>query len=194
MPQLGVDPVVIGAEIVMALQTIVSRSVAPGEMAVVSVGRFQAGNASNVIPDTADLAATVRTITETTREFVANRIKTIIDSITKAHGATYTLDYVFGNPAVENDPALVDLAKAGATKILGAERVFDAPRMSASEDFARYKEVAPVCLLGLGAGPGPANHSPKFNLDESSLTNGVKAQVQIIVDCLNQSWMGAPAK
>jgi amidohydrolase len=194
MPQLGVDPVVTGAEIVMALQTIVSRGVAPGEMAVVSVGKFQAGNASNVIPDTADLAATVRTISETTREFVASRIKTLVDNITKAHGATYTLDYIFGCPAVENDPRLVDLAKAGATKILGAGRVFDAPRMSASEDFSRYKEVAPVCLLCLGVGPGPANHSPKFNLDESSLASGVKAEVQIIVDYLNQSRTGAPTK
>jgi len=186
MPQLGIDPVVTGAEIVIALQTIVSRNVAPGETAVVSIGRFQAGTAPNVIPDTAELAATIRTISEPTRQLVAERVKTIVDSIAKAHGATYKLDYFYSYPAVQNDPALVDLAKASAAKILGAAQVHDVPRMPASEDFARYTDIAPSCFLELGVGSGPANHHPKFNLDEGALTNGVKAQVQIILDYLNQ--------
>lgn len=185
MPQLGTDPIVTGAEIVTALQTVVSRNVTPGEMAVVSVGKFQAGNAPNVIPDKAELAATVRTISEPTRQLVAARIKTLIDHIVQANEATCNLDYEFGYPAIQNDEALRALARAVATKALGASQVFDAPRMSASEDFAYYKKVAPTCFMVLGVGDGAANHSPKFNPDESALANGVKAEVQIILDYLN---------
>lgn len=185
MPQLGVDPIVVGAEIVGALQTVVSRNVTPGEMAVVSVGKFQAGNAPNVIPDKAELAATVRTVSDDTRQLVATRIKSLIDNICKAYGATYDLNYVFSYPAIQNDEALRSLAKASVTKILGEDQVFDAPRMPASEDFSYYKEVAPTYFMALGVGPGPANHSPKFNPDESALLNGVKAEVQILLDYLN---------
>lgn len=184
MPQLGIDPIVTGAEIVTALQTVVSRNVTPGEMAAVTVGKFQSGNAPNVIPDKAELAATVRTINDSTRQLVATRIKDIIKYITQANGATYKLDYVFGYPVIQNDEALREQARKSAIKALGNQQVFDAPRMTASEDFSRYKEVAPVCFMILGVGDGAANHSPKFNLDESALANGVKAEVQIILDYL----------
>lgn len=187
MPQMGIDPIVTGAEIVTALQTIVSRNVTPGEMAVISVGKFQSGNAPNVIPDRALLSGTVRTINEPTRKLIEERIKTIIENITKANGATYTLEYTAGYPALENDPALTSMARASAIKILGSDMVYEAPRMSASEDFARYKEIAPECFLSLSTGPGFANHHPAFNPDESSFINGVKAEVQIILDYLDQN-------
>lgn len=186
MPQLGIDPIVIGSEIVLALQTVISRNIAPDDVAVISVGKFQAGDVPNVIPDKAEMAATIRTISESTRQLIAERIKVIIDNIVKANGATYNLNYIFSIPAIENDSALVDLAKASAKKILGEDKVFDAPRMSASEDFARYKDVAPECLITLGVGQGPTNHHPGFNIDESALINGVKTQIQIILDYLNQ--------
>ena len=181
-PNMAIDPIVTGAEIVTALQTIVSRNVPPGEMAVISVGKFQSGTVSNVIPDKAQLDGTVRSITDATRELLAERIKTIIDNIAKANGATYTLDYQTGYPAIENDGGLTSLARASATEILGSEKVFDAPRMTASEDFAKYREIAPICFLTLGTGPGFMNHHPKFSPDESSMINGIKAEVQIILD------------
>lgn len=186
MPHLGVDPIWVGAEIVVALQSVVSRNVPPGEMAVISVGKFQSGNAANVIPDKAELAATVRTVTEETRQLVASRIKSIVDNIAKAFGATCDLNYVYSYPAIQNDEALRTSARASAVKAVGADHVFDAPRMTASEDFSYYKEVAPTFFMVLGVGDGAANHSPKFNLDESSLANGVKAEVQILLDYLNQ--------
>lgn len=186
MPQLGIDPIITGSEIVTALQTVVSRNVTPGEMAVVTVGKFQAGEAPNVIPDKAELAATIRTISEPTRQLVATRIKSIIDHIAQANGATYTLDYEFGYPAIQNDESLRSLVRSSAITSLGDTHVFDAPRMSASEDFSYYKDVAPTCFMVLGVGDGAANHSPKFNLDESALINGTKAEVQIILDYLNE--------
>ena len=186
MPQLGVDPVVTASEIVMALQTIVSRNVTPGEMAVVSIGKFQSGNAPNVIPDKAELAASVRTVTDSTRNLIKARIETIVDHISKANGATYKLDYVLSYPAIQNDPVLLTLCKKSATKILGTSQVFDAPRMTASEDFSYYKQVAPVYFMILGVGTGVANHNPKFNINEAALSNGVKAEVQFIMDYLAQ--------
>lgn len=185
MPQLGIDPIVIGADIVMSLQTIISRNVTPGEMAVISVGKFQAGNAPNVIPPTAELAATVRTVTDTTRQLVADCIKNRIEYITKAYGATYDLNYVFSYPAVQNDAALCALTKKAAVQAIGANNVADVPRMPASEDFSYYQEVAPTCFMVLGVGNGVANHNPAFNLDESALKNGVRTEVQIILDYLN---------
>lgn len=184
MPNLGIDPIVIGSEIVVALQTVVSRNVAPGEMAVISVGKFQAGNAPNVIPEKAELGATVRTISDSTRQLVATRIKDLINDMTKAFGATCDLNYIFSYPAIQNDSTLSALSKAAAIKILGADNVFDAPRMTASEDFSYYKDVAPINFMVLGVGDGPANHSPKFNLNEAALANGVETEVQVILDYL----------
>ncbi|MHC5202180.1 M20 metallopeptidase family protein [Myroides sp. LJL119] len=184
MPQLGIDPIVVGAEIVNSLQTIVSRNVTPGEMAVVTIGKFQSGNASNVIADKAELGATIRTTTDATRELIENRVKILIEQITKAHGATYDLEYILGCPAIENDQTLNAMAKKSAIEIVGQNNVFDADMMTASEDFSYYKQVAPTCFLVLGVGNGVANHNPGFNIDERALLNGVKTQMQIILDYL----------
>ena len=185
MPQLGIDPIVVGAEIVNALQTVISRNVTPGEMAVITIGKFQSGDAPNVMPAKAELAASVRTVSEPTRQLVEERIKAIIENVTKAHAATYDLEYIRSYPAIQNESDLNSIARACAEKALGKENVFEAARMTASEDFSYYKEIAPVCFMVLGVGEGVANHNPEFNLDENALSNGVKAEVQIVLDYLN---------
>ncbi|BDX37014.1 N-acyl-L-amino acid amidohydrolase [Tenuifilaceae bacterium CYCD] len=186
MPHLGIDPIVTGAEIVTALQTIISRNVTPGEMAVISVGQFQAGDAPNVIPDRVEISGTVRTIAESTRQLIADRIKIVVDNISKANGATCNLNYVFSYKPIQNDIALNKFARESVAKVLGNDCVFDAPRMTASEDFAYYSDIAPECFLILGVGSGGANHNPAFNIDESALVNGVKTEVQIILDYLSK--------
>ncbi len=186
MPHLGIDPIVVGAAIVSALQTIVSRNVEPGEMTVVTIGKFQSGDAFNVIADRAELAASIRTTSEDTRKEVEGRVKEIIDNITKAYGATYELEYIPTYPAIQNDADLNALARKSAVAVLGKAQVFDAPMMTASEDFSYYRKIAPVCFMTLGIGEGAANHNPKFTVDESALQNGVKAQVQIILDYLKK--------
>ena len=113
-----------------------------------------------------------------------DRIRAIVENVTKAHGATYDLEYIKSYPAIQNDEELNAKAKASAIKALGKDFVFDAPRMTASEDFSYYKKIAPTSFLVLGVGNGVANHNPKFNLDEKALSNGVKAQVQTILDYL----------
>lgn len=186
MPHLGIDPIVIGAEIVNSLQTIVSRNVTPGEMTVLTVAKFVSGNANNVIADKAALGATIRTTSDATRELVEERIRLIVDNITKAHGATYELEYVRNYPAIQNNPELNAFVKKSAASSVGQANIFDAPMMTASEDFAYYNQVAPQCFLTLGIGEGVANHNPAFNLDEDALQYGARTQVQIILDYLNQ--------
>lgn len=185
MPHLGIDPIVVGAEIVNALQTVVSRNVTPGEMAVITIGKFQAGNAPNVVADKAELAASIRTTTDATRKLMEERVKSIVQNITEANNATYDLNYILSYPAIQNDKSLNELAKNSVVKALGENSMFDAPMMTASEDFSYYRKVAPICFMTLGVGPGVANHNPKFNPDENAFVNGTKAQVQIILDYLN---------
>jgi amidohydrolase len=185
-PHLSIDPVVVGAAIVSALQSIVSRNVTPGDMTVISVGQFQAGNSPNVIPAEAKLAATIRTTSEETRKMVETRIKEMVDNITKAYGATYKLDYINAYPAINNNAALNSHARNSAATVLGKEQIFNAPMMTASEDFSYYGKIAPVSFMTLGIGKGAANHNPEFTVDESALANGVKTQVQIILDYLNK--------
>lgn len=184
MPNLGIDPIVVGSAVVMNLQTVVSRNVAPGEMTVITVGRFQSGNANNVIPETASLGATVRTISDSTRTLVSDRIKSIVGHTCEAYGAKYDLDYILSYSAIQNSPELRELVRKAAIQALGEKQVRDVPRMTASEDFSYYREVAPICFLVLGVGPGAANHSPKFNPDEKAFSNGVKVEVQIVKDYL----------
>lgn len=186
MPHLGIDPLVTGAQIVTTLQTVISRSVMPGEMAVVTVGKFVSGNAPNVIPDKAELAATIRTTTDHTRVLIEKRIKTIIEHECKAMGADYDLDYILGYPAIINDGNLRNIAEKAAIQAVGKEAVQDGPIMTASEDFARYRDVAPIYFLNIGVGEGVANHNPGFNLDEAALINGVKAEVAILLEYLSQ--------
>lgn len=184
MPQLGIDPIVVGSDLILSLQTIVSRNVDPEEMAVISVGKFQAGNASNVIPPTAELGATIRTVSDTTRHLIAQRVKEMVEYTAKAYGATYDLNYIFSYPSIENNAALCELARRAAIRAIGAAKVESVPRMPASEDFSYYKEVAPICFILLGVGDGPANHNPQFNPDEKAFIDGVKTEVGIVLDYL----------
>lgn len=185
MPQMGVDPIVTGSEIVMALQTVVSRSATPGDMAVVTVGKFQSGNAPNVIPDKAELGASIRSVTPETRKLLEERIRTIIDHVCKANGAQYKLDYVLGYPSIQNDAALRELVKKAAIEAVGEKNVFDAPRIPASEDFSYYAQVAPTYFITVGSGDGPANHNPGFKADDGAISNGIKTEVQMILNYLN---------
>ncbi|KAA6438206.1 amidohydrolase [Rufibacter glacialis] len=186
-PHLSIDPIVVGAAIVSAIQSIVSRNVPPGDMTVVSIGIFQAGNSANVIPAKAELAATIRTTSEDTRKLVETRIKAIVENVTKAYGATYKLDYIRAYPAIQNNPALNSHVQNSAAAVLGKEQIFKAPMMTASEDFSYYGKIAPVSFVTLGIGKGAANHNPEFTVDENALQNGVKAQVQIVLDYLNKN-------
>ncbi|WP_427019257.1 M20 metallopeptidase family protein (plasmid) [Pseudarthrobacter sp. P1] len=190
MPQHGIDPVVVGAEIVLGLQTVVSRSIAPDHFAVATVGTFQAGEAPNVIPDTARLGVSLRTSESGDREYAKQRVEEIVSGICAAHRASSTLEWQEGYAAVINDEACAQLAFAAASKVLKPEDVGWGPATSASEDFSAYSNKIPGCFIFLGGGDESQgypyqNHHPKFDIDESALQAGTKAEVQIALDYLS---------
>lgn len=117
MSRLGINPLVLEADLVLSLQTIISRNVDSDEMAVISIGKFQTGNTLNVIPPTAELGATIRIVSDTTRQLIARRVKEMIEYTTKAYRATYDLNDIFSYPAIQNNAALCELARQKSGKI-----------------------------------------------------------------------------
>ncbi|MBI0106672.1 amidohydrolase [Lactobacillus sp. W8089] len=189
MPQTGIDPITVGTEIINQLHTVTSRFTPPKELNVVTVGEFQSGNAVNVLPDTAFLGGTVRTVNEETRQSIARRIKEIIHNTCATYGATYDLNYQFAYAAVINDPNLSKLVKASALEVLPEQMVPEGIMMSGSEDFSAYSQLAPTCFFLLGGGDAAegypySNHSPKFMINEKALINGVKTEIASVLNFL----------
>lgn len=189
MPDLSIDPIVIGAEIVSNLNNLVSREVNAFDTAVISVGKFQAGVAPNVIPDSAELAGTVRTLKKETRTMLEKRISDIIDGICTAYNATYTLDYQNGYDSVRNDEKATAYVLEAAKKVVSKELLIDGQTMMGSEDFSAYTNEKPGSFFALGVGLAKdgykyINHNPKFIIDEKALITGSKIFVQLVQDLM----------
>ncbi len=189
MPQYGIDPIIVGTQIINQLQTVISRCTTPGELAVITVGEFKSGDAPNIIPDKAYMSASIRTISDETRKKVELKVKEIIDNTCKTYGATYDLDYQLTYPPVINDKEVSAMVMDSAREVLGESMVKEAPLMSASEDFSNYRQIAPICFVQLGGGTaadgcGFANHHPKFMIMEESMISGVKTEIQTVLNFL----------
>jgi hippurate hydrolase len=176
IPHETVDPIVAGAAVVSALQTVVSRNIDPVEAAVVTVGVFNAGTACNIIPENATLEISVRSCSEAVRRKLALRIPRIITGVAEAHGATVKVDYEFGYPATVNSRKETELARAVAAELSGDQTPIDlVAAMMISEDFAYMLEAAPGCYFMLGNGNErrqPALHSPDYDFNDALLTIG----------------------
>jgi len=180
-PAAGIDPVVVAAQIVIALQTIVSREIDPQNAAVVTVGKIEAGAANNVIPETAVLEGSYRALDTGVRNHVTEAIQRISTSIAAAHRAT--ADVVFGDdyyiPLV-NDPTMTDFARKTIVEMLGPDAVVEIPRPAmASEDFAFYLEKAPGSFIVFGMGDAKPLHSPYFNFNDDSIPHAIKVLVAL---------------
>jgi amidohydrolase len=178
-PHNAVDTIPIAAEIVGALQRIVSREVDPLAPLVVSIGKIEGGYRRNVIADSTKLSGTVRCLDESIRRDMPERIERIVGGICRAHRARHTIEYLFGYPSVHNDPALAAevMSIAAGVDEVRAVTELSRPTMGA-EDFAFFAAAAPGCMIRLGcAAPDdeqPASlHSPEFLLDETALAAGV---------------------
>ena len=153
-PHLAVDPLVAAAAIVMALQTVVSRNVDPGESAVVTAGRLRSGDALNVIPTEAEIGLSVRSFSSAVRALLRERITALVNATAEGYGAKADISYVEGYPVLENDPAAIALAGKVASELVGGDRVdLEFPRMMGSEDFAYMLQVCPGALVRIGNGP-----------------------------------------
>jgi len=194
-PHLGIDPVVVAAEAVLALQTIRSRRIDPVEPLVVSVGIIQGGNRFNIIADEVKLSGTVRAHSENVRRRVPELMREILGGITAAHGASYTLDWDSRAPMVLNDPALVNETLPVMKRVLGEANVTPLPPFMVSEDFAFYQQVIPGFFYFLGVGNKSKGitagwHTPEFDADEDSLVVGTKVMTNVLVDYLERHAAG----
>lgn len=177
IPDATIDPVVAGSAIVMALQTAVSRATSPLDSVVVSISSFQAGAAHNVIPPEAKLLGTVRTFLPATRQRMRELLGRIVRDVAAGYGASATIDWVEGPPAVTNDPAMAELVRQACEKV-GLPVVEAVPTMG-GEDFAEYQQLAPGCFVWLGTGTAENWHHPKFMVDESVIHQGAALFAQV---------------
>ncbi|NLW17257.1 MAG: amidohydrolase [Firmicutes bacterium] len=187
-PEGAVDAIVIGAEIVGALQTITSRSLAAQEAGVVTVGTFHAGTVRNIIAEQAQLQLSLRSLTKETQQLLKDRIEQIVQGITAAYGATYKYDYLYGYPAVYNHEEALKELLAAAKPLLGEENVVVNPRASmVGEDFAYYAQKAPGVLFWLGARvpadqPAYPLHNPKVQFNEDAIPIGMQIMLNIVLN------------
>jgi amidohydrolase len=190
MPWAGVDPIVVGSQIVMALQTIVSRTVNITEApAVVTIGAFNGGNRFNIIPESVELLGTVRTFNEDIRKDIHRRIRDIATKTAEAAGATVEITYGIGYPTTINDPALTERMAGTLRRVAGQDNVRIGPLTGTSEDFSYFQQKVPGMFFFLGVTPRdrdpktvPTNHSPLFFADESALPLGVRALTNLALD------------
>lgn len=172
-PHLTVDPVLVACNLVVTLQSIVSRNVDPTQTAVVTVSTIHAGEASNVIPNTAKISLSVRSFDPAVRTFLEERIRTLAASVAEGHGARAEIDYEHGYPVVVNSEKETAFAREVAEELIGAENVFACPLLPGSEDFAYFLERRPGSFLRLGNGKdSPILHSSKYDFNDDSLTTG----------------------
>jgi hippurate hydrolase len=203
-PQKGVDPIVIAARTVIALQTIVAREVTPGDPAVVSVGSFHAGTQNNIIPDEAKLQLTVRTYKPETRELILNSIQRIAKAEALAAGAPKEPLVTISTAAhsAYNDPELTGALVAKLRTVLGPDKLIEVPPLMAFDDFAEYGLAgAREVMLSLGAvyldkyaaaqkpgaAPLPGLHSPLWAPDyKAALRTGMTAETAALIELLNR--------
>lgn len=186
-PNQCVDPIVVGAQVVIALQVMVAREIDIQHNTVVTVGYFHSGTAENIIPESAELRATVRNYGDDQRQLLKEKITRLITNICEAAGASFELNYVFGSPSMYTDPDLLQEVLATSERILGSKAalVQEKPEMG-GEDFSYFGKLAPAVMLDLGVVPGDREktsvHSPTFVADEASIPIGVKLMANIIAD------------
>ena len=183
-PHICIDSVLVGAQLVTALQSIVSRTVDPLESAVVSICEFHAGNARNVIPQTAELKGTVRTLTPEVREMVEKRVREVVAGVAQMTGAKIELDYERGYPVAVNHALQTDVARRVAEEIAGDANVFEiAPQMGA-EDFAYMLESRPGAFIFCGNGDSAGLHHPAYNFNDDAIVFGTSYWIKLVENTL----------
>ncbi len=191
-PWGGVDPIVVGAQIVLGLQTVVSRQVNITELpAIVTVAQFNGGIRSNIIPDTVMLVGTIRTFGAAQQKLIFERVRRTAEGIAASAGATVEVTLTTGYPVTENNVALTEQMMPSIRRAVGADRVGVAPMVTGSEDFSYFQEKVPGVFMFLGVTPrdqdytkAAQNHSPYFFADESALPAGVRTLSSLALDFL----------
>src|SRR5699024_9942871 len=185
-PELTVDPVNIGVQIINQFQTIVSRITSPLDSVVISTTNFHAGSAKNIIPDTAELSGSVRTINDDTRLLVREKMEQAVKSVCEMYGATYDFNFQFGYAAVVNDYGMKDKVRLIEAEKFG-DKVFEFPLVMGGEDFSSFSRLVPstYAMIGVrnaGKDMEYPHHHPKFGMDEDGFIDGVKMMVYVALE------------
>ncbi len=186
IPQQTVDSVVVSAQIVNALQTIVARNVDPLESAVVTIGKLHAGKAFNIIADKAQMSGTVRYFNPAFDGYFGQRIEQIIAGICQSHGASYKLDYRRHYPSLINDPDMAELVRSVAAQVIETPAgVVPECQTMGGEDMSYFLQAVPGCYFFLGsANPARSlaypHHHPRFDFDETALGMGIEIFVRCV--------------
>jgi amidohydrolase len=192
-PWSGVDPIVVGSQIVMGLQTIVSRKMnITEEPSVVTVGSFHAGNRSNIIPDEAKMEGTIRAFHDGHREELHQCVHRVSTLIAESGGGSATVHIDHGYPVTSNDAGLTEWSVPVLKRVAGDAAVVVCPKTCGAEDFSYFQREVPGFFYFIGCTPkgeecksAPSNHSPRFYVDETSLKIGVKTMTTLAVDWLS---------
>lgn len=196
-PHRGIDPVLTAAHIVVALQSIVSRSIDPVDCGVVTVGSIHAGSAPNIIPPDCKMELTLRSHRRETRARLQELVRQIAENTAKAYGATADVDIHEGYPVVVNNPALTAWLINVGREVLGAERATDTdPASMGAEDFAFFAERVPAVMFRLGVRPQnmetyPSLHNPTFNFNDDAMATGIRMFCELAIRFLREQPLGA---
>ena len=198
-PWLGVDPIVTAAQVVLGMQTIVSRGIdIAREPAVVTVGMIRGGVRENIIPDSVEMRGTIRTFDEGMRDEIHERVTTLAEAVARGSRAGCQVCINKNYPVTVNDPALTEAMLPTLQRVAGAERVEFVPKVTGAEDFSFFQKIVPGLFFFVGVTPegidpakAPSNHSPKFFADERGLLLGVRALAHLACDYLEARAEGA---
>ncbi len=190
-PWSGVDPIVTAAQVVLGLQTVVSRSIdLTQEPAVVTIGMIHGGVRENIIPDKVEMGGTIRTFDEGMRDDIHERVTTLAEAVARGSRATCKVCVTKNYPVTINDPALTAAMLPTLQRVAGLG-LHEVPKITASEDFSFFQRIVPGLFIFLGVTePGsdprtaPMNHSPRFKVDEAGLLLGVRAMAHLACDYL----------
>jgi len=190
LPWRGVDPIVISSQIVLGLQTIISRQVDVSlEPAVLSIGAIRGGIRDNIIPDTVEMLGTVRTFDEAMRADIRARIRNTVELIAKSAGGTAQVEFDSAYPVTVNDVALTERMVPTLERVAGKANVFLGQKITGYEDFSHYQQKIPGFFYFVGITPSGVdrkqsapNHSPHFFVDESALLLGMRSLVHLTLD------------
>ena len=183
-PHNGVDSVLVGAQLITALQQIVSRNLDPLESAVISICEFHAGNARNVIPQNAILRGTVRTLSAKVRELVGKRVREVVDGVALVTGARIELTYTPGYPVTVNHAEQTEFATRIAKEVSGDSNVYEMPPMMGAEDFSYMLEARPGAFIFIGNGDSAGLHHPAYNFNDEAIVYGTSYFIKVVETAL----------
>jgi amidohydrolase len=184
-PHDCIDPIVTGAQIVNALQTIASRTISPIDSVVVSVTQFHAGTANNIIPQSAHLTGTIRALKSETRALAKKRFHEIVEGVAALNRCKAKIDFEDGYPVTVNHAEETDFALKVARDVAGADKVMmDIPPVMGAEDFSYMLEARPGAFIFIGNGPSAGLHHPKYDFNDGAIPFGVSYWARLVETAL----------